>query len=87
MWDHLFGVYSPVLPYGVFVLYRHSLIFILFLILSNCKNKIIVMTCKNSFKELHIIIQLKTKYLQHSVLSRLRIQCFINSFNVSEGLV
>ena len=35
---------------------------------------------------LHIVIQLKTKYLQHSIRSSLRRRHFINSFNVSEIL-
>ena len=35
---------------------------------------------------LHIVIQLKTKYLQHSRRSSLRRRHFINSFNVSEIL-
>ena len=51
MRDHLFGVYRPVLPYGVFVMYRHSLIliFLLYQIFSNFKNKIIIMTYVKQF--------------------------------------
>ena len=42
--------------------------------------------CGNSFKELRINFQLKTKYVQHSIISRFRQRYFINSFNISEIL-
>ena len=42
--------------------------------------------CTNSFEELNIIIKLKTKYLQHSIISRIKRQ-FINSFDDSEVLI
>ena len=54
--------------------------------LRNKKNLNCNKACDYGFKEVKIIIQSKTKYLQYSMISRFKQQNFINFLNVSEAL-